>query len=365
VNHPDASTTPRAVPAESRYPAPALTRYAEGLLAAAGVRADIAATTARILVEGDLLGHTTHGLALLPSYLRQLAAGSMAKAGEPVVLHERPAAQAWDGQRLPGPWLTVRALDAAIAMARTQGTGSVSIRRSHHIACLAAYLTRVTAQGFMALVMSSDPFGASVAPHNAVSAVYTPNPLAAGIPTGGDPILLDISASYTTNGLTARMHEAGERLPHPWVQDAQGQATDDPSVLFDGRGGTLLPLGGHAAGHKGYALALLVEAFTGGLAGFGRADSVEGWGATAFVQVLDPAAFGGADAFTRQMDWLADACRNATPRPGTEGPRLPGARGLALAREQLRDGVRLHASILPALAEWAQRYGVEAPMPAA
>lgn len=346
---------------ETRHSAAALTEYAERLLDAAGVRADIAKATARILVEGDLLGHTTHGLTLLPGYLRELAAGGMAKTGEPVVLQQRPAAQAWDGQRLPGPWLTLRALDAAMTMARTQGSGTITIRRSHHIACLAAYLTRATAHGFVALVLSSDPFGASVAPHNAVSPVFTPNPIGAGIPTSGDPILLDISASYTTNGMTARLHQAGDPLPHPWVQDAQGVATSDAGVLFDGRGGTLLPLGGHAAGHKGFALALLVEALTGGLAGYGRADRVEGWGATVFVQVLDPAAFGGADAFARQTDWIADACRSATPRPGTEGPRLPGARGLALAREQLRDGVVLHASILPALHEWAQRYGVPGP----
>jgi LDH2 family malate/lactate/ureidoglycolate dehydrogenase len=364
VNVIDASTTPRALPADLRHSAASLTDYAERLLVAAGLRADMAKATAGILVEGDLLGHSTHGLALLPGYLGELANGGMAKSGEPVVLRQRAAAQAWDGQRLPGPWLTLRALDAAMAMARSEGTGTVSIRRSHHIACLAAYLTRATAHGFVALVLSSDPFGASVAPHDAVSPVFTPNPIGAGIPTGGDPILLDISASYTTNGMTTRLHQAGERLPHAWVQDAQGAATDDPGVLFDGRGGTLLPLGGHAAGHKGFGLALLVEALTGGLAGYGRADRVEGWGATVFVQVLDPAAFGGADAFVRQMDWLADACRNATPRPGTAGPRLPGARGLALAREQLRDGVQLHASILPALAPWGQRYGVAAPPPA-
>ena len=344
-----------------RYDAHSLEQYAHDLLAAAGVRDDIARTTAAILVEGDLLGHTTHGLALLPGYLKDLDAGGMAKDGEPRLLNGRPASQAWDGQRLPGPWLTVRALDSAMAMAETYGTGTVVVRRSHHIACLAAYLTRATERGYVALVLSSDPFGASVAPHNAVSPVFTPNPIAAGIPTGSDPILLDISASYTTNGLTGRLYQAGERLPHAWVQDADGRATDDPAVLFGERRGTLLPLGGHEAGHKGFGLALLVEALTGGLAGYGRADTVEGWGATVFVQVLDPAAFGGDADFTRQVDWLADACRTATPRPGTEGPRLPGARGAALAREQRRDGVRLHASILPALMPWSERYGVTPP----
>jgi L-lactate dehydrogenase len=73
---------------------------------------------------------------------------------------------------------------------------------------------------------------------------------------------------------------------------------------------------GSRPGHKGYALALLVEALTAGLAGFGRADPKEGWGATLFVQVLDPRAFGGRDALLRQMDFIVQACHDATPRPG-------------------------------------------------
>ena len=347
--------------ASTRHPAPALRAFAHALLSAAGARDDIASTTADVLVEGDLLGHTTHGLALLPGYLDELERGTMTRDGEPSIEHARPAAQAWDGKRLPGPWLTVRAVDAAIDMAQAYGTGTVTIRRSHHIACLAAYLARATRRGFALLVLSSDPAMCSVAPHDAVTPVFTPNPIAAGFPTSGDPILLDISASFTTNGLTGRLHKAGEKLPHRWVQDAQGNATDDPAVLFAEPKGTLLPLGGHEAGHKGYALALLVEALTAGLTGFGRADPSEGWGATVFVQALDPAAFGGRDGFLRQLDWLADACRHAQPRPGTPGPRLPGARGLALAREQAASGVVLHPTILPGLAAWAERYRVKMP----
>ncbi len=83
-------------------------------------------------------------------------------------------------------------------MARMHGTGAVSIRRSHHIACLAAYLKRATDRGLMMILTCSDPAGASVAPFGAVTPVFTPNPIAAGIPTSGDPILLDISASLMT-----------------------------------------------------------------------------------------------------------------------------------------------------------------------
>ncbi len=341
-----------------RHAPQALVAFAHALLARIGVRADIARDVAEILVDGDLLGHNTHGLAQLPGYLTEVDRGTMRKDGAPTVIASRAACELWEGHRLPGPWLTLRALDAAIAMALTQGTGTVTIRRSHHIGCLAAYLTRATDRGLMLLLLCSDPSVASVAPFGGVSAVFTPNPIAAGIPTAGEPILLDISASYTTDGLTNRLYKSGGQFAHAWLQDAQGNATADPAVRFDDPKGTLLPLGGHDAGHKGYALALLVEALTAGLTGFGRADPAEGWGATVFVQVLDPDAFGGRDAFVRQMTSLADKCHAATPRPGGEGVRLPGERGLRLLREQVARGVELHPTILPALQPWSERLGV-------
>lgn len=344
-----------------RFDAGSLRDYANALLRRAGVRDDIARDVADILVEADLMGHTTHGLALLPGYLGELEHGRMKKAGEPRVLHATTAAITWDGERLPGPWLALRALDAALAMATAHGTGTVVIRRSHHIACLAAYLLRATQRGMMATVCCSDPAGSSVAPFGAVSPVFTPNPLAVGIPTSGDPILIDVSASYTTNGLTQRLFNAGEKLAHPWLQDAQGNATRDPAVLFNDPKGTLLPLGGLEAGHKGFALALLIEALTGGLAGHGRADAVEGWGATVFVQVQNPATFGGLSEFTRQTDWLVNACHAATPRPGGPPVRMPGERALALFREQRANGVALYPTITPALAPWGEKLGVAAP----
>lgn len=349
--------------ADARFPAASLIAFASTLLARSGVRDDIALGVADVLVEGDLLGHSTHGLTLLAGYLTEVEKGAMTKDDAPVVVAQQAAAQTWDGRRLPGPWLVLRALDAAGEMAARAGTGTVVIRRSHHIACLAAYLRRATERGLLVILQSSDPSTASVAPFGGVSPVFTPNPLAAGIPTRGDPILLDISASYTTNGLTNRLYQAGETLPHPWVQDAHGNATADPAVLFNEPKGTLLPLGGLDAGHKGFALGLLVEAMTGGLAGFGRADPAEGWGATVYLQAIDPTAFGGYNDFLRQTSWLVDACHSAKPRAEVPRVRLPGERGLALRREQLAKGVLLYPTIMPALTPWASRLGAALPEP--
>ncbi len=345
----------------ARYAAQDLRSFALALLERAGLDAPLARDVAEVLVEGDLLGHDTHGLALLAGYLGELDKGSMTRSGSYEVVNARAAVETWDGRRLPGPWLTLRAIDKAIAMARSCGTGTVAIRRSHHIACLAAYLTRATEQGLMIVLACSDPNSASVAPHGGTRAVFTPDPLALGFPTAGEPVLVDISASLTTNGMTGRLHRQGKTLASAWLLDAAGNASADPAVLFTNPPGTILPLGGLDAGHKGYGLALLVESLTGGLAGFGRADPKEGWGATVTVQIFDPEAFGSRAQFERQMEAIATQCRSNPPRAGFDRVRLPGERGLARRRRQLAEGVDLNADILPALAPWAQRYGLALP----
>jgi LDH2 family malate/lactate/ureidoglycolate dehydrogenase len=345
------------------YPADSLAAFAQQLLERAGLPDGKAQAVAAILVEGDLMGHNTHGLALLPAYLGDIESGKMTRDGDEDVVSDVPAAVTWDGRRLPGPWLVLKAMDLATQRARRYGTGTVVIRRSHHIACLAAYLKRATDQGLLMVLTCSDPNAASVAPFGGLDAVFTPNPIAAGIPAPGTPVLIDISTSATTNGLTNRLHREGGKLPAPWVIDGHGQPSDNPSVLFTEPKGTILPLGGLDSGHKGYGLTLLVEALTGGLAGHGRADEREGWGATVFLQIIDPSAFAGADAFMRQTGEVTRQCRASKPaRPG-QPVRTPGERGLMLAKSQGENGVALYASILPALEPWAGKLGVAMPQP--
>lgn len=342
-----------------RYALPELSQFAFDLLSAAGLDDDKSRAVADILVEGDLLGHTTHGLALLPGYLTELEGGSMQRVGQPTVLADNPAALTWDGRRLPGPWLVLKAMDEAITRAASLGTCTVVIRRSHHIACLAAYLKRATDRGLLMLLTCSDPNTASVAPFGGLDPVFTPNPIAAGIPTAGLPVLVDVSTSATTNGLTNRLHKEGRHLPAAWVMDGHGLPSTDPAVLFNEPKGTILPLGGADSGHKGYGMTLLVEALTGGLSGHGRADAPEGWGATVFLQIIDPRAFAGLNAFTRQTSHVAEACRASRVPEGAQAVRLPGERGLRLAQAHTDAGVDLYPSIMPALAAWAQKLGVK------
>ena len=344
-----------------RFDAAALQEFARLLLQAAGMPADRAVDVADILVEGDLLGHDTHGLQLLPTYLAEIEGGAMTLAGEPLVLADQGAVLAWDGRRLPGPWLTLRAIDEASRRARTYGVGIVNIRRSHHIAALAPYARRVAEQGLVLVLMTSAPAASSVAPFGGTRGLFSPSPIGVGIPCGGQPMMIDVSTSITTNGLTGRLAREGRKLPAAWLIDEQGVPTDDPAVLVAPRAGTILPLGGVDAGHKGYGLSLMVEALTAGLAGQGRSEPGARWGGTVFVQVIDPQAFNGRDAFEEQMDWIARECEHNPPARAGQPVRLPGQRGLALRRQGLQDGVSLSAGIVTALATWATQLGVAMP----
>ncbi|TEA70339.1 Ldh family oxidoreductase [Allopusillimonas ginsengisoli] len=345
---------------QQRYVAQDLEIFAAQVLAKAGMDDRLSDTVARVLVEGDLLGHSTHGLALLAPYAAELEQGGMTRAGAPKVLADKGAALLWDGERLPGPWLVCEAIDALIPRARQFGSASLVIRRSHHIACLASYLLKAVEQGMLIVLASSDPGGKSVAPFGGTEAVFTPNPIAAGIPASS-PLLIDISASVTTNGMCSRLAKQGATFDEAWLIDAKGNPSHDPQILFDSPPGTILPVGGLSAGHKGYGLGLLVEALTGGLGGYGRADDAQGWGASVFINLYDTVGFAGKDEFVRQMDWLAAQCRQNRPRPGVPAVRLPGDRALALRRQQLDQGVLLQEAIEPAMRELAVRYQLQFP----
>ena len=339
------------------YDAKKLTHYASSLLNCAGLDSEIAQVVAETLVEGDLLGHDTHGLGLLASYIKEIESSGMKKAGSPRVISDKPGVILWDGQRLPGPWLLDQAYKTLAPRARSLGVASLAIKRSHHIACLAVYLMRALQDGYLMVLASSDANSASVAPFGGTQAVFTPNPIAIGFPVEDSGVMIDISASITTNGMTNRKHKAGEKFEHNWLMTSNGEPTNDPSVMFTQPPGTLLGVGGQDHGHKGYGLSLMVEALTAGLAGRGRVDPKEGWGATVHITLYDIRSFCGEAEFKRQMDHVAQLCKSNIPLNPQKPVRLPGQAGFTKRETQLKSGVSLHSSIEPSLKDAQEKYG--------
>jgi len=348
---------------DQRYAADDLRAFAAQLLQKAGLPGERAGVVAEVLVEGDLMGKTTHGLQLLPVYLKEAESGGMARDGEPGVVADTGAAFTWDGKYLPGPWLVTRAMDEAERRVAEHGAVTAVIRRSHHIGALQAYLMRATGRDLMMILMASDPREASVAPHGGLEGRYSPNPIAIGIPTSGSPVLVDISASTTANGVVNRAHKAGQKLPGPWLKDARGQPTDDPAVRFAEPPGSLYPLGGADLGYKGFGLGIMIEALTAALGGYGRADRPGNWGASVFLQLIDPRRFGGREAFLRETAFFAESCRDTPVAPGQPPVQMPGDGALRRRRDQLEAGVRLYPGIIGGLEPFAEKYGIEPPAP--
>ncbi len=340
-----------------------LVDFAANLLARAGMEADKASVTAEVLVEGDMIGHETHGLQLMHWYIEQLAEGALNGAGSYEVVADRGAAFVWDGCLLPGAWLLTRALDQACERVADFGIVAAAIRNCHHTCALSAYLRKVTERGLIAQISASNPAAARVAPYGGTRPVLTPNPLAMGFPTSGDPFLIDVSTSITTTTMTQLLAKRGEKYPEAWGLTAEGEPTDDPREITE-RGGSMMPLGGALKGHKGYGLALMVDLLGQGLSGKGRANTAAPGplAQSAFIQVIDPAFFAGRDAFTEQADWLADACRTNPPAPWNKGAvRVPGDSAARKRRAALEAGVPVAEADWARIAKHAERLGV--PMP--
>src|SRR5690606_35508361 len=114
-------------------------------------------------------------------------------------------------------------------------------------------------------------------------------------------------------------------------------------------------------GYKGYGLGLMVEALTSGLAGYGRADNPDTWGASVFLQLINPEAFSGIQSFERQNQYVTNACRKSQPVDKSVPVRVPGDRAFQFRDEQRHKGVLLYPSIVPALQACAEKYGINMP----
>jgi len=340
----------------------ALERFARALFVAAGMDADKAATVARLMVLTDMMGRRTHGLAMAPLYLAEIRKGTMRVTGAPTVVKDTGATMVWDGDYLPGLWLVNEAIDVAMPRAVESGVATVAIRKSHHIGCLAALVKQAADKGFVAIIANSDPSGRRVAPYGGTEALFTPNPFAVGYPIADHPVLVDMCASITTTSMTRQKFAAGELFEHPWLLDANGVPTRDPAVLENAQPpGSIQLMGGQEYGHKGFGLALMIEALSQGLSGHGRRDAPKRWGGNVFLQVIDPAFFAGRDAFAEQMDYLADKSRTNRPIRADRPVRLPGDQAAHSIEAARAHGIVYDDDTLGALSKSAEQFGITMP----
>lgn len=348
------------LPVTLQRPHAPLAAFAARLFTAAGLDADKADCVADLLLLTDMLGRSTHGLAQCPAYLDELVNGRMTATGAPETVRDTGATLVWDGGYLPGLWLMQQALSLGFERLPEHGVFTFSMRRSHHIGCLAALARQATDRGYYAMIASSGPHTKVVAPFGGKEGLFSPNPFAFAFPTTHFPVLVDTCASLTTVSMTRQKTAANETFDHAWLLDPDGRPTRDPSVMERTQDrGSLMLLGGEEAGHKGFGLALMVEALTQGLSGFGRRDAPTRWGANVYLQLIDPAAFAGSAESIAQMDFLAERCHANAPIDPARPVRMPGEQASRNIERHRREGISLAPATVAALRNWAERLDVD------
>jgi L-lactate dehydrogenase len=313
--------------------------------------------TSDILIEADLMGHSTHGVRLLPLYIKDIESGNMNVTGEDKIIKDIGSCLTIDGKNLPGIWLTKRALKLSAQRAKKYGTSTVLIKNSHHNGALAAYMLPMISQDLVSIIKSSVPSSATVAPFGGTKPLLTPDPMALGYPTNKEPVIIDISASITTNNMIADKIAKNELFDFDCLLTSDGIPTNDPKEVME-KNGTVMPIGGLDYGHKGFGLALGIEALSQGLSGSGRSKKPKSMNLSTFVQVIDPEAFAGLKAFKDEMTFLYEQCINNPPINKNNKVRMPGQKALSKRESSLNEGFELSQETVFALTDISKKFDI-------
>jgi uncharacterized oxidoreductase len=325
-----------------------------------GAPDDIAACVARSLVGADLAGVSSHGVMRIASYHGFLRAGWLNPAARPDVVCEAAGSATLEANWGFGQVAFWRALEIAIAKSRETGTAGVGVRHCGHAGRLGEYVEYAAKQDVIAVVMASNGRpGGPLTPLGGAQRVLGTNPIAAGSPAGDrPPFVMDFATSAVAAG---RLHLMPEEAPIPegWALTTEGHPAH--TIGEYEAGGALLPFGGH----KGYALALLVELLSGALTGNGVTERpgptpVQGAGGNpAFILALDIAHFTDPAHYAATTEAFFERLKAVRPATGSAGVMIPGE------PEEMQRAVRAAAGITVSDATWAQilevagQHGVE------
>lgn len=326
----------------------------QSLLQAAGLPSEKAEATAAAIVIADCWGAASHGLLRLPHYLTRLEAGGYPPEARLESVVDSGPLQTYDGNGGLGHWQLWEASNTAAERCGDYGISAAAVGNSGHCGALGAYTLPAIERGLLALVFSNGP--AVMPAWGGTAPLLSTSPLAAGIPSRPRPAIVDMATSATARGKLVQYAQSGQPLPEGLAFDSQGRPTVDPREALVGM---LAPLGGA----KGFALAFMVEALTGGLVGprlssdvadmFAADEDTTPQGIAHLIVMCDPYRFNvdpGGDPGSR-LDELAS-------RVVESGGRLPGS-GRRLPAE-IDDDELLHygEELTEAMKTWCDRLRV-------
>ncbi len=332
----------------------------ERLFVGLGVPAAHARVTVETLIEADLRGVESHGVAHLADfYVRRLQREHINPTPNVRVVSEAPSAAVIDGDLGLGFVVAHQAMDLAMEKALATGVGFVSVKNSTHCGAGFHYALKAARRDMIGISVTTG--GNIVVPPGAKKRVYGANVISVAAPTGrGFEYVLDGSTSVVAGGKLEIAARRGTSIPEGWALDESGAPTTDPTVLA--RGGGLLPLGGspQMGAYKGFGLGIFADVVSGVLSGSGASLTLSTTGAASHLfAAIRIDAFLPVSEFTRHMGEMIDGLKGAERQPGVDEILIPGELEARLERRRLAErAIPLHPAIIESLRTAAEEQNV-------
>jgi len=177
----------------------------------------------------------------------------------------------------------------------------VGLDNTHHIGRVGHWAEQAIAANLASIHFTNVVSRAIVAPHGGRQSRFGTNPLTVGLPRrDAPPILLDFATSAVAVGKIRVAYNRKGPAPAGALIDHEGKPTTNPAVMYEEPMGALLT----AAGHKGYALAMVCDLL--GSALFGGATPqpsrlrIPGLYNNMLAIVFDPARFGAGEHYEKE-----------------------------------------------------------------
>lgn len=335
--------------------------FCERALTTASVPAEDARLVAGSLVEADLRGVSSHGIQIVPRYVRALGLGTNPRPQIETVV-DAGALALLDGDCGMGQLPAVMGMNMAIERAREHGIAAVGVRNSNHVGALAYYGMMAVDRDMIGICSVNGP--ALMAPWGGVTETMGNNPLCIAVPAGSAyPIVLDMAVSTAARNKVRVAAAEGRKIPTDWALDSKGRPTDDPNEALEG---LLAPVGGA----KGFGLAVAMEALTsvlsGGLIGkdvpreaLASADVYYPTRVSHYFQAIDVGRLTPIGEFKSGVDELARQVHESELAEGTDAVYMPGEIEFITKERRLRDGIPIPPGSLSGLDRIAREISVE------
>ena len=329
-----------------------------------------AAIATESLLSADLRGVDSHGVARLSGYVRLWEVKRVNAKPVIKIIHETPSTAVVDGDSGLGLVVAPFAMQIAIEKARQVGTGWVSVQNSNHFGIAAHHAMMALQYDMIGVAMTNaSPL---VAPTFSIDKMLGTNPICVVAPAGNEPAFVaDLATTTAANGKLEILQRKNLQTPDGWVQDKDGNPSNDPHELK--WGGALLPLGGdHEHGsHKGYALGAVVDIFSALLSGANYAPWVPpfpvyvpmpsqqpGKGIGHFLGAMRIDAFRPAADFKKHMDNWIQGFRSCKTIPGEERVLVPGDPEREMHTKRLINGISLADAVVDDLKKLGEKFDI-------